>query len=168
MWDSDDAERRVQGQNFAEVMAESHYVLCPRGLGTSSFRLFEAMEAARAPVIISDHWVPPPQVDWSFAVYVRENEIARIPDKLRAIADESVDRGRAARDAWQAVYAPERLFDTAMESLALLHDAHQGALQSGGRREWLHSMLIGGEIKTLKAARRMRDAWQQATAPVSA
>ena len=168
VWSSDDTERRAQGQNFAEIMAESRFVLCPRGLGTSSFRLFESMEAARAPVIISDHWVPTPQVDWSFAVRVRENEVSRIPEILRSIADEAEDRGRAAREAWQAVYAPEKLFDTAIESLGLLHDARQGALQSGGRREWLHSVLIGSELKTLNAARRMRDVWLQATAPVGA
>ena len=44
---------------YADLMAGSKFILCPRGSGTSSIRLFEAMRAGRVPVIISDNWVPP-------------------------------------------------------------------------------------------------------------
>ncbi len=36
----------------------------PRGIGASSVRIFEAMRAGRAPVIISDDWIVPPVGDW--------------------------------------------------------------------------------------------------------
>jgi len=41
VWDSSLPERQMQGMDFAQTMAESRYMLCPRGIGTSSYRLFE-------------------------------------------------------------------------------------------------------------------------------
>jgi len=75
VWDSARPEREIQGMDFAQTMAESWFVLCPRGIGTSSYRVFEAMEAERAPVVISDHWVQPPHVDWDFLVTVKQRDL---------------------------------------------------------------------------------------------
>lgn len=124
-WHSAESDKIVQGWKFAEHMARSRYVLCPRGIGPSSARLFESLEAGISPVIISDDWVPPPHIDWSFAVRIRERDISTIPDVLSAIADEYKDRGRAAREAWESVYAPDTIFDTAAESISYLLDVRR-------------------------------------------
>ena len=50
------AERR---RVFDEILAASKFVLCPRGRGTSSIRLYEALAAGCVPVVISDEWVAP-------------------------------------------------------------------------------------------------------------
>lgn len=55
------ADRRASYQN---TLARSRFVLCPRGRGTSTFRLYEALAAGRVPVILSDDWVPPSGPDW--------------------------------------------------------------------------------------------------------
>jgi len=120
VWDCTKDTKAAQGINFARTMAETKFMLCPRGIGTSSFRLFETLEAARAPVIIADQWVPTPHIDWDFAVRISERKIHTIPDVLRSIEDEADDRGRAARAAWESAYAPDVLFDTVAESLAWL------------------------------------------------
>ncbi len=120
VWHADAAERSSQGLVFAESMARSHFVLCPRGIGTSSFRPFESMQAARAPVIISDDWVPPPHVDWDFALFVPESDIEAIPDLLAERVHEAADRGKAAREAWEIAYAPTVMFDTVAQSLEYL------------------------------------------------
>ena len=52
-------------QRYAEVVARSKFVLCPRGHGPSSFRLYETLAAGRVPVVISDQWLAPPDVCWS-------------------------------------------------------------------------------------------------------
>jgi len=72
VWDCTDDVKAAQGSVFADTMAASWFMLCPRGIGTSSYRLFETLEAGRAPVIISDQWVPTPHINWDFAVKVRE------------------------------------------------------------------------------------------------
>jgi hypothetical protein len=49
---------------FREILDRSRFVLCPRGRGTSSIRLYETLAAGRVPVIISDDWVPPRGPKW--------------------------------------------------------------------------------------------------------
>lgn len=117
VWNATEEETKRQGFRFANAMVRCQFVLCPRGIGTSSFRPFEAMQAGRAPVIISDQWVAPPQVDWSFAIKVKEKDIAQIPDILSGYSSEAADRGHAARKAWEATYAPDVMFDTAAQAV---------------------------------------------------
>lgn len=119
---------------YADLMTRSRFILCPRGAGTSSFRLFEAMEAARAPVVIADQWVEPEGPDWSFVVRLREADLRTIPDLLRHLEGEAEDRGRRAREAWERFYAPDVVFHHAAESIARLR-ARQGEWKPPSR--WL-------------------------------
>ena len=155
VWDSSLPERAVQGLDFAQTMAESRYMLCPRGIGTSSFRLFETMEAQRAPVVISDNWVPPPHVDWDFLVMVKQRDIKKIPELLRSISNEAEDRGKAARLAWEQAYRPEVMFDTVAESIAFL--LYEQKYQEDADK-WLRirKFLIGSELRTLAMARQLK------------
>ncbi len=160
VWDCTVSEKASQGNLFAKTMAESHFMLCPRGIGTSSFRLFESMEAGVAPVIISNQWVPPPHVDWSFAVRVNERKIGTIPEVLRAIKDEAADRGQAARAAWESAYAPDVMFDTLGDSIMWLLE--EQAFNSENDSTALFRKLIvktdSMVLNTVKAARRQ---WNQ-------
>lgn len=119
-WKCPDKRHASPCRLYADTMAESLYVLCPRGLGTSSSRLFETVEAARAPVIVSDNWVAPPHIDWSFAVRIAESDIARIPEILASIKDEAIERGEAARAAWEKAYSASALFHTTISSIQQL------------------------------------------------
>jgi len=156
VWDCTEDTKASQGMNYAAVMADSQYVLCPRGIGTSSFRLFEAMEAGRAPVIISNQWVEPACVNWDFAVRIPEHDIAYIPEYLRSIADEAYDRGQAARAAWDRTFAPERRFDTMIEGVSSLQESRKAA-SSAVHFQNIRKVLINSEVKFLHSARRMRD-----------
>ncbi|MBX2823432.1 MAG: glycosyltransferase family 47 protein [Gammaproteobacteria bacterium] len=166
VWDCTEDTKASQGMNYASVMAESQYVLCPRGIGTSSFRLFEAMEAGRAPVIISNQWVEPNCVNWDFAVRIPEHDIACIPDYLRSIADEAHDRGVAARAAWERTFAPECRFDTMIEGVGGLLESRKSAT-SAVHFQNFRKVLINGEVKFLHSARRMRDRLQHLSSDFS-
>jgi len=157
VWHSDAIERSSQGLVFAESMARSHFVLCPRGLGTSSYRPFEAMQAARAPVIISDEWVAPPHVDWDFALFVPEKDVEAIPDLLAERVSEAGDRGQAARRAWEMAYSPTVLFDTVAESMAFLLQAPKSAPVPD---PWLpvRNWWINTETTARQLVRRLRTA----------
>ena len=116
-WDPAQTSKFDFQRSYIESIAGSKFVLCPRGIGPSSLRLYETMEAGRVPVIISDNWLAPKHVDWKFVVRIPEWEISAIPKRLRALEDEWEDRGRAARTAWENVYAPEQMFNTFATSL---------------------------------------------------
>lgn len=133
-FDRDPAVLQARMQAYADLIARSRFVLCPRGAGTSSFRLFETMEAARVPVVIADQWVEPDGPDWSFLVRVREADVQSIPDLLRGLEGEAEDRGQRAREAWERFYAPDVLFHHAAESLGRLR-AGQGRWKA--RPRWL-------------------------------
>lgn len=49
---------------YLAELINSVFVLCPRGSSPNSYRLFEAMNLGRCPVIISDEWVETPGPDW--------------------------------------------------------------------------------------------------------
>jgi hypothetical protein len=86
---------------FARSILDCAFVLCPRGGGPSSRRIFEAMMLGRVPVIISDQWVPPQGPDWpSFSLRVGEDRVAAIPALLEARAADATAMGARARAQW--------------------------------------------------------------------
>ena len=92
-------------------------IVCPRGVGTSTYRLFEAMEAGRAPVLLADQWVAPEGPDWSsFLLRIPEKRVVDLPEILRGHEPEAVERGAKARSAWDEWFAPDVRFHTAVEA----------------------------------------------------
>jgi hypothetical protein len=86
---------------YVQAIGDSAFVLCPRGGGTATFRLFETMMLGRAPVIVSDGWVPPDGPDWpSFSLRVGESDVDRIPALLEGRRSSARELGAAARAAW--------------------------------------------------------------------
>ncbi len=108
-------------QNYASTLYRSQFVLCPRGAGTSSYRLYEAMQAGRVPVIISDQWVAPVGPDWStFSIRCRERDVCRLPQRLESIRENAEEMGKLARCAWDEWFASDVLFHRMVEACAYL------------------------------------------------
>ena len=110
------AERR-----FAETISRSRFVLCPRGIGTSTYRLYETMELGRVPVILSDDWVPVPGPNWErFAIQLPEGSVSDLPRLLTPYESQAADMGRAARAAWEEWFAPDIQFHRLAEAVGRL------------------------------------------------
>jgi hypothetical protein len=117
------AEGREAFASYAESLGRSAFVLCPRGRGPGSIRLFEALQVGRCPVIISDEWLPPPFVDWSSCtIRVPEARVQELPAILRERHDEAARLGREAREVWERFFAPEHQLRTIIRA-ALLTDS---------------------------------------------
>ncbi len=87
---------------YIEILHNSKFVLCPRGIGASTIRVFEIMRAGRIPVIISDEWSNLQNIPWSeFSIRVPENEVFRIPELLESLEDKSEEMGTLARQVWK-------------------------------------------------------------------
>jgi hypothetical protein len=98
-------EGRSMFQEYVSVLGRSHFVVCPRGKGASSIRLFEALQAGRCPVIISDDWLAPPFVDWSScSLRIPEAEVGELPRILRSHEAEAETLGREARAVWRTTF----------------------------------------------------------------
>jgi Exostosin family len=108
-------ERR---RSFAETLFRSKFVLCPRGAGTSSIRLFETLAAGRAPVVIADQWVPPAGPRWEeFAIRWPERQVDELPRVLLDAEPDAEEMGRRARAAYEEWFAPDVALTTVLDQL---------------------------------------------------
>lgn len=108
-----------QQMHYLDVSTKSRFMLCPRGQGTSSIRMFEAMQMGIAPVIISDKWIRPGGIDWdNFCVFVKEKDITRLPELLAPYDSRWREMGQLARAAWDKYYCAENEFNYIVDSLA--------------------------------------------------
>lgn len=127
----DGAERFLR--RYAELTADSAFVLCPRGGGASTFRLFEAMMLGRAPVVVSDQWVPPEGPEWdAFSLRVAEDAVDEIPGLLETRRETAPEMGAAARAAWLEWFSPEVSFHRTVGWCLQL--AARSASRAGARR----------------------------------
>jgi hypothetical protein len=98
-------------EQYIDGMLESKFVLCPRGKGVSSFRLFEAMALGRVPVIISDGWVEPPGPVWNrCSIRVPERAVKDIPSILQRAEPTWRLMALEARSAYRAHFASVSIF----------------------------------------------------------
>jgi hypothetical protein len=104
------------GQTYRDTVSKSAFVLCPRGFGSSSIRIFEAMAAGRVPVIISNDWIPPPVGDWgAFSVRVKEADVTSIPSRLMGLEGQAAAMGAEARRIFLTYFSKDRFFDPHLE-----------------------------------------------------
>jgi hypothetical protein len=114
-----DPALRTDQLDYIRQILGAKFALCPRGTGTGSFRLQEAMALGRAPVIISDAWVPVKGPDFSrCAVFVREAELAQLPAILRAHEPRWREMGQLAHAAWAEYFDPKTYAHRAVDQLA--------------------------------------------------
>lgn len=94
-----------QDKNWREIMARSTFSLCPRGIGRTSFRLYEALSLGSIPVYIYDDfpWLPYQDVvDWSeLAILLHVKDVGKLPDILSGY---SKDRIRAMQQRIEGMY----------------------------------------------------------------
>jgi hypothetical protein len=108
-------------RHYADVLVRSKFILCPRGAGTNTIRLFETLKAGRVPVIISDQWVAPQGPNWaSFSLRISEKCVDSIPAIIYDHETRWPDMSSAARQAWADWFSDEVLFDRIGDALEML------------------------------------------------
>ncbi len=107
---------RLQKERYKEIVARSKFVLCPRGWGVSSFRLFETLAAGRVPVIVSDEWVAPRGPDWdACSVRIQESDVLNLARILEAREAQWPVMAQNAADTFRAWFAADVLFHRMMD-----------------------------------------------------
>jgi hypothetical protein len=155
-WDPDQQGRERLQRSYAETIAASHFILCPRGAGTGSIRLFEVMQAGVAPVLISDHYPLPPHVPWDkFLIRIAERDIGRLPELIEPLLPSSAERGRLARQTWLDHFAPEHEFDAIVRLAAAALRHRQPAEATFRRRQ-------GAMIFRINTIRKLRSSLRSA------
>jgi hypothetical protein len=147
-------------RDYVDTIRRSHFVLCPRGYGPATYRLFETMEMGRVPVVMSDEWVPPEGPPWDECVIrLSERSIPDIEPILNTHVDRAEHMGRRAREIWLQWFSKpvafHRLIEWCADLLRTQPDflsavrAWNVLLNSPHRRIWL-----GGEYRRMRASVR--------------
>ena len=111
-------------KQYVDSLLASKFIICPRGMGASSIRLFETMEVGRVPVILSDAWVEPAGPNWNeFSIRIAERDVNRVPEIILAAEPRWEKMAVAARAAWEEYYADPCYFHRITEDCLALQKA---------------------------------------------
>src|SRR5262249_44306752 len=111
-------------RRYSDLLWSARFILCPRGQGTGSIRLFEVLKAGRVPIIISDEYVLPQlrgPTGWSDgALIVGEGAISEIPALIQRKMEAWPRMAANARRIWEENFAEETIIDYLAHNLAML------------------------------------------------
>jgi hypothetical protein len=132
--------------DFVETLRNSKFVICPKGLGPTSWRFYETMMAGRAPVIVSDLWVPARDIDWpSFSIHVPERDVESIPAICETNESRAAAMGQRAREEWERNCSLENAFGWIGRRLRELREARD-ARSLRLNREMLRELRFHGQV----------------------
>lgn len=105
-------------REYVRNMVESDYMLCARGAGNFSYRLYETLSLGRIPVFVDTDCVLPYDfaVEWrDYCVWVDQRDLPRIGELVRAFHDaltesEFLELQRSCRRLWEEYIRPEGFF----------------------------------------------------------
>jgi hypothetical protein len=112
------ARMRQVRLEFVQNMVDSDYILCTRGSGNFSYRLYETLCCGRIPVIVDTDCVLPYDfaIDWKkFSVWVEESEIPWIGEMVAEFhrnlsPGQFIDLQHQCRKLWEQWLSPEGFF----------------------------------------------------------
>jgi hypothetical protein len=124
-------------KTYAQLLRQSRFILCPRGFGASSIRIFEAMSFGRVPVIISNEWQPCPDIPWGeFSVVIPESNVFGIPVVLKKLEKDAQAMGQYARQVFDAHFAPGVFIDRLVTTLISKYADMSFTPEAICRRAW--------------------------------
>jgi Exostosin family len=114
-----DVEQKLRLRiEYVNSMVDSDYILCCRGRGNFSFRLFEALCCGRIPIFINTNCVLPFDfaIDWKkYCVWVESKELPQIAEKVidfhnNLSPQEFIDLQHQCRSLWKEMLSTEGFF----------------------------------------------------------
>ena len=151
-WDCPAEVRQERENRFAQVMARSKFCLCPRGVGAGSIRLFEAMRAGIAPVILADEWIAPAGLPWEqFSIRLREDELDRLEESVASREQEHAEMGSLARRYWEQCFAEDTYFEYIVSRCVMLRAQQQvpEAFYWSMRHVYMGGKRITGKLRSV-------------------
>ena len=146
--DVEDGPKRFSSFNYsntyAHLIRRSKFALCPQRIRNLQHQIFETMCLGRVPVIISDHWQPPPGVPWNeFCVVIPEKDVSHAPVLLGRLESKASMMGQLAQQTFNEYFAPSVFFDRLLTTLVANYSScgftpdaiYRRALRSLGLRE---------------------------------
>jgi hypothetical protein len=100
----DDSEKH----RYGEELRNTKFVLCPRGAGTGTGRVFESMASGRVPIIMSDAYQPPMAPMWNdFAIILSESKVSQVAQIAEQYEPRWREMGQHGRHIYETWFCPE-------------------------------------------------------------
>jgi exostosin family protein len=117
-----DPQLKQSQLDFIDAILDAKFSLCPRGNGAGSYRLQESLALGRAPVIISDDWVPISDLDWGrFAIFVAENDLSDLPAILREHEPRWKEMGDTALETYNSLFQRDVFAANALDHIDAIY-----------------------------------------------
>jgi hypothetical protein len=124
---------------YRELMLDTKFALCPKGISASSIRFFEVMEAGCVPVVIANKLILPEGPNWSdFLIKIPEADLKMLPDILTTYESKFEVMSQLSRQAWKDYFSPQATLNSLVGWCIKLH---QG-LTATGRRDQLEGQMM--------------------------
>lgn len=106
-------------REFLKNMQSSDYIVCVRGAGNFSYRLYETLSCGRIPIFINTDCVLPYDfiIDWKqYCVWIEVDEIGQIAEKVADFhaalsPSEFIDLQKRCRQFWEDFISPHGFFE---------------------------------------------------------
>lgn len=111
-WFLSPEERCLLRSEYISSILDSWLILCPRGTGSSSVRMYEAMALGRIPVVISDEYIFPlkNEINYTdFCLIMPEKEVENLPQLaaiwLKKNRSQLSKKCSMARSVWEQYFS---------------------------------------------------------------
>jgi hypothetical protein len=112
-----------QQQLYYNLLLNSKFALCPRGYGTNSIRLFEAMKLGIAPIIISDDFILPNGPNWEeFSIIIKEKDVKDLEQIMMGYEKRYTVMGALARENFEKYFSDNVYFNYVIENIRCIYD----------------------------------------------
>lgn len=129
-------------EDYCRIMSESIWTLCPRGYGSNSFRICEALQYGSAPVYISDEFIEPFNIPfYLYGLPVQSNRINELEDSLDINKYDMTYMFNNMKIFYEDIYTYEGCFKNIIKSLETEFD---------NRKEKVKIAYAFGRIETPK------------------
>ncbi|HWO00088.1 MAG TPA: exostosin family protein [Blastocatellia bacterium] len=117
-----DPQLKESQLNFIDAILGAKFSLCPRGNGVATYRVQESLALGRAPVIISDEWIPVSGLDWRrFAIFIGEKDVSNLPAILREHEPRWKEMGERAQEAYDSFFRRETFAANALHHIDAIY-----------------------------------------------
>ena len=105
---------RFDLHEYFEMLSKSIFSLCPRGVGPTSFRLYESIAMGAIPIYIwrEEKCLPyKDELDWNeFSIILHDEEIDEIPMILNSISDEKIKQMQSRlKEVWRDYFCRDAI-----------------------------------------------------------
>ncbi len=120
-WHFDNSDKSKNLKSYIEDLESSKIILCPRGTGPSTIRLWESLASGCIPLVISNDYVFPlaDKINWQdISIVLKEEHVPAIDHYLRNFDDKKLSKmQKKGKEVFNKWFSPNSMHHIIYEYL---------------------------------------------------